>query len=340
MSKLNVLYQFNEKYAPYAATSIVSLLDNNKSFEQIVIYILPEGVTKDSKNKIDYIVESYGRSVVYIETEQIITQMENVGIPKYRDSYAPNFKMFAPEYISEDVDRLLYIDSDTIVKRDLSSLITIDMKDCPLAMVYDSLARKHKLRMGFTPEDGYYNSGVILFHLPKWREKKCTERIVEHAKNVRAHYYAPDQDLLNIVLGKEIQCLDMGYNLQPIHMVYSSNIYTKIWGKDTYYSDAEIEAAVKKPYILHCFRFLGQFPWHKDSLHPSTKEFDFYLQMTPWKDYVKEESSQNGFVFKIERWLYRHLPKKIFLRIFKIVYEFFLFKANKDSTRLKTNKLM
>ena len=37
---MNVLYQFNEKYAPYAGVSITSLFENNKNADEICVYIL------------------------------------------------------------------------------------------------------------------------------------------------------------------------------------------------------------------------------------------------------------------------------------------------------------
>ena len=46
--KLDVLYQFNEKYAPYAGASIASLLENNKHMDQIRIFILGEELSQFS----------------------------------------------------------------------------------------------------------------------------------------------------------------------------------------------------------------------------------------------------------------------------------------------------
>ena len=42
---MNVLYQFNEKYAPYAGVSITSLFENNKNADEICVYILGENLS-------------------------------------------------------------------------------------------------------------------------------------------------------------------------------------------------------------------------------------------------------------------------------------------------------
>lgn len=148
---------------------------------------------------------------------------------------------------------------------------------------------------------------------------------------------APDQDIINIVLKGQITRLDIRYNLQPLHMVYKYSQYMRYFGQPQYYTSEEINSAMASPGIFHFFRYLGQFPWHKDSLHPNKEQFDFYMDKSLWKDYKREPTEQNDFVFQMERMLYRVLPKSIFILIFKIGYEIFMWKSNKDSIRQKNN---
>lgn len=340
MSKLNVLYQFNEKYVPYAGVSIVSLLENNKLIDEVVIYVLVEDVSQKSMQKLKEQVEQYERKICFIDTRELVEKMKTLGIPEYRGSYATNMKMFIADYIDESVDRLLYIDSDTIVCGDISPLITLDMKDKPIAMVLDSLGNKHKQLIGLDKKDMYFNAGIILFDIKKWRQEECTQKILEHVKKVRSHYMSPDQDLLNVVLYNNIMKLDIAYNLQPIHSVYSYSQFFKFFGQKNYYPPEEINNAVRQPKILHTFRYLGEFPWHKDTLHPHTSYFDRYMAISLWKDYEKQITEQNGIVFRIERWLYRHLSKMVFLLIFKVNYDYFIWKSNQDSLRQINNKNM
>ncbi len=50
--RLNVLYQFNEKYAPYAGISMVSLMENNKIIDEITIYVMGENLTLQSQKNL------------------------------------------------------------------------------------------------------------------------------------------------------------------------------------------------------------------------------------------------------------------------------------------------
>lgn len=340
MSRLNVLYQFNEKYVPYAGISMVSLLENNREIEEIVIYVLTEKVSQESIEKLKRQIEVYKRQICFIDTKELVDKMKSLGIPEYRGSYATNMKMFAADYMPDEIERLVYIDSDTIICGDVSSLMTMDMQGKPIAMALDSLGDKHKQLIGLQKEDMYFNAGIILFDIKKWKAEKCTERLQEHVKNVRAHYMSPDQDLLNIVFRNNILKLNIAFNLQPIHFVYEYSLYSKFFGQLNYYTEQEVGHAVENPIILHTFRYLGEFPWHKNSLHPHTSYFDKYMKISLWSDYQKQETEQNGLVFHIEKWLYCYLPKRLFLAIFKINFEYFIWKSNQDSLKQKNNKNM
>lgn len=337
---INILYQFNEKYVPYAGVSITSLLENNKNAEDITIYLLGEDISDDSKDRLLQQIGIYGRKSVFIDATEVIEKMQAIGLNGYRDSYATNIKMFVKQYIPNEVDRLLYIDCDTIVSGSVDKLFTMDMDGKPVAMVLDSMCMRHKQAIGFAKRDLYFNGGVVLFDMKTWREIKCEEKIIDHIKNVRSHYMAPDQDILNIVLKTQIKVLDIKYNYQPFHMIYSYDQYMRFFGQPRYYSQNRIINGKDNAVIYHTFRYLGEFPWHKDTLHPAVSLFDWYLAKSLWRDYKKRETDKNDIVFRMERTLYRILPKSVFIVIFKACYEIFMWKSNRDSLKNSNNSRM
>ena len=112
---LRILYQFNEKYAPYAGTAITSVFENNKDTMEIIVYILGENLSKQSCEKFQKLGKQYGRKIVFKETSALIQQMKEWGLPSYRGSYAANIRLFLPMFLEEDVERILYMDADTVV---------------------------------------------------------------------------------------------------------------------------------------------------------------------------------------------------------------------------------
>ena len=337
--QLNVLYQFNEKYAPYAGASMTSLLENNKHIEKIRIFILGEDLSAFSMDRFRTLSAKYGSFLNFVNTESLIALMKEMHMPSYRGSYAANMRLFLSFILSEDVDRLLYLDADTIVTGKLDPLLSLEMGDHPVAMCLDSLVRKHKLRLGFDMADFYYNSGVMLFSMKKWRERRCSERIADHVRNVRAWYASPDQDLINVVLKGEIMKLSPRYNIQPAYIAFSLRSYFGTFGSKGFYTPEEMRSGLTSPVIYHFFRFVGEFPWHKNNVHPDNDLFDRYIMMSPWDDYVKLPAD-NGLLLKFEKVLYKRLPRFVFIRLFRIAYEDFIKKANRDSLRFRTNKRM
>ena len=337
--KIDVLYQFNEKYAPYAGVSMTSLFENNRHFDEIRVFILGEGLEEKSIGKFHQLSKKYHRSILFINTDSLLETMREMGLPSYRGSYAANMRLFLSGLLEESVNRLLYLDADTIIDGSLDGLVSLEMGTYPLAMAMDSLVRKHKKRLGFRKEDYYYNSGVIFFQMKEWEKRKCSERIMEHIKNVRSHYPSPDQDLLNVVCKNEIFTLNPKYNMQPIHLAFSLSSYYLHFCRTGYYPVNVVREAIENPVIYHFFRFVGEFPWDKDNLHPDRDIFDKYIQLSPWNDYVKTNAS-NGFLLKIEKIMYQILPKSFFIVVFKYAYEYFIQCANRDSLQKKINKTM
>lgn len=336
---MNILYQFNEAYAPFAGASVTSLFENNRKAKAITVYILGEGLSKDSVRRFGELAGQYERTITFLNADEVMERMRGLNMPTYRGSYAANLRLFLTDILPESVERLLYLDADTIVCDRLDEVYDTDMGEHVIGMVLDSLTKRHKRDIGLMPDEEYYNSGVILFDIKKWRMAGCTRKIIDHVLHVRSHYPAPDQDLLNVCCRGAIYRLPVRYNLQPIHLAFSYRQYHCFFGQSAYYEKEEIERAVKSPGILHFFRFVGEFPWHEDTLHPDRAVFDQYLSLSPWHDYQKKKA-QTGMLLKIEKCLYRVLPRGIFIMLFKLCYMLFIDRANKDSLKKKTNKNM
>lgn len=317
-NSLYVLYSADNNYAPFLGVSLFSLFENNRDIESIVVYAVLDSVSEDNINKMIQLAKEYRRILKIIDAFSINRLMEEYGLHKYRGSYAANSRIFFDRLIDEDVERVLYLDSDTIVTGSLKPLTEIDMGDACAGVVLDAMASKYKLLIGFSKESPYFNSGVILFNISKWKENECGKALMEHIKNRRISFCNPDQDLLNIILCDKTLILPPEYNLMPIHMAYSEKAYERCYGYNNYYSKEQVVYAREYPIILHVYRFIGEFPWHMGNLHPANRIFDNYLKKSPWKDYKKKKADR-GLVFKIEKVMYKLLPRGFFLKIFSVI---------------------
>lgn len=305
--ELNVLYTCDEKYAPFAGVSMTSLFRNNPDIGRIRVYLVLDGVSEENQARYKTLAEQYGREVVLIDARNVVEKIRALRIPTYRGSYSANFRLFFTEFIPDPMEKLLYLDSDTLVTGSLKPLLELDTTGYWFAMVRDSMMlRRDKIFDYEAP----YNSGVLLIDVPAWKRDSVTQKLLDHIRHVRARYVNPDQDLLNVVGAGHILCLPPEYNFPPIHRAYPDKIYYRE-APTGFYTPAQLEQARQHPVILHTYRFLGEFPWHKGTLHPDAAIFDSYLRSSLWKNYEKQPGNQS-VLFRAERVLYRVLPRGAF----------------------------
>jgi lipopolysaccharide biosynthesis glycosyltransferase len=316
MKRLGVLYACDENYAPWAGISMYSLFESNREIEALTVYCVTDRVADATREKLAKQAERYGRELVFVDAASIIEQIKALNIPSYRGSYTTNFRLFFHTFVGQELERLLYVDCDTLITGSLAPLLTLDMGDKVVAAVRDALTVQYKTMLGFLPDELYFNAGILLIDVPKWKELEITQKTLDHIRNVRARYCNPDQDLLNLILKDQTHLLPPAYNLQPHHMAFADKTFFAVYKPTVYYTHEELERARQAPVILHAYRFLGDFPWHKGNKHPASELFDRYADGSPWKGLVKQPAG-GGMLFKIEKLLYAMLPKRIFLSIFR-----------------------
>ena len=314
--KYSVLYACNEDYASFAGVSIHSLLSANRDAAEINIYLVTDNVCAKTIEKLQKEVSSFGqgRHLLIVDAAPYIREMQAGIIPMYRGSYAANLRLFFERFIQPDCERLLYLDCDTVVAGSLSGLFLTDFGEAPAAAVQESITGTYPRLIGFSSGDPYFNSGVFFIHVPNWKKQHCTEKLIGMMNTPEIRYMNPDQDLLNILLKGSILWLPPRYNFQPAHLAYPDKAYFRTYGKKCYYSREEIVFSRENPVIYHTYRFCGQFPWHKNSVHPAREIWLKNKEESVFSDCLPVPNT--GVAFALERALYRVLPRGVFLRIF------------------------
>lgn len=344
MSNINILYQCDDNYAPYTGVSLTSLLRQNKKCDGIDIYILDDGIKKQNKLKLIKTAENFGRKVTFIDAKEIVGYIKSCKMPPYRGGYTTYLKLFVGNYFESegiDIDRLIYIDSDTIILGDISGLASIDMGENVLAMVCDSLTFKFKNRyIGLKEEAPYFNAGFVLFNMKQWKNLNINEKIRGHLINKRAVYANHEQDILNVILNNRILKISPKYNFQPVHDLYTPKQYLRIYKQKNYYTEKELAEAKSDTRIYHTYRFIGVFPWDKNDVHPANALFERELAHSEWKDFKKKKKKLPLYM-KIERLMFKFLPRMAFLMIFwavnHILYSYTNRKSYKDNRSKNEN---
>jgi lipopolysaccharide biosynthesis glycosyltransferase len=123
------------------------------------------------------------------------------------------FKFIIPNVFSY-LDRILYIDTDLIVRNDLLELFMTSMEDEYLCAVPD-LWQPVTDRTDIKRFRSYFNSGVMLMNLSRMRIENLPAKLIE-AKLNSTNFNLMDQDIFNEVCTEHFKILDIKYNFLPV----------------------------------------------------------------------------------------------------------------------------
>ena len=211
---INLMVSGNDRVADGLLIIVLSYLKHNK--EPVTVYFLTMDLTQEnpafkklSPKKADYINNILqerhdGSCLKVIDAGQVfIDYMEkSVNLKSVYTPYAM-LRLFA-DLIPEIPDKILYLDADTLIADDISSLYKTDLEGKEFAAALDMVGSVWLHRW-------YMNSGVMLFNMTEVRKtglfEKCRHFILHNLS------FMPDQDALNYYVKNHVT-LPMKYNQQ------------------------------------------------------------------------------------------------------------------------------
>jgi len=312
---LNALYHTNNLYCPYMAVSICSLLENNKHFDCINIHIMSNCMSNENEEKIKKLILQYNRDVYIYEASGIDEKLKHMNIIPHYNTYITYYKLFFSHYIKIELDNLVFFDSDTIINNKLDELVLMKFTDNELfAMTTGIMFDKYKEIIGIQNNQTYFNGGVIVFNVKKYIEEDILDNILKEAQK-KSYALAADEPLLNILFNNRIKRFHLKYNAPTHIFVTTPKDILKYYDKKCTSID-EIEESKNNTVIYHLAGGVFGRPWESDNKNPLTEIFDNYIKLTPYKELKKKPRKMN-INNRIQRFLWRYLPKKLYYPIFR-----------------------
>ncbi len=304
---MNVILSSDDNYARHLGVAIYSLLSNNTDVERIHIFVIDNQIENDSLQKLCDIVKPFANAdIKFVPFAEYMSALHlNMVHPISLSSYA---RLFIAEMLPDNVDRVLYMDCDMCVMGSLSDLWNWDLKGNCLGAIQDTMPTKTKADVGLSAIQRYFNAGLLLIDLKKWRSmevgKKCLVFIDSHNGLVKHH----DQGVLNGVLKEHWERLPLRFNVMTIHYILSQTKILRFYKDESPYYDAEeVVEAIKSPIILHYTPSLTSRPWEKNCKHPLRVIYKEFLDQTPWKGYPLVSDNSPWYV-RLINLRYRLLP--------------------------------
>jgi lipopolysaccharide biosynthesis glycosyltransferase len=303
---MNLFYTSDDNFVPQLGAGICSVCENNQNAQEICFYIGSLGITNDHQLELIQLAHRYGRRVVFLEIGNL---RELIGFDFDTSGWNPIVlaRLAVDRLLPQSVERVIYLDGDTIVRGSLKELWETDLEGCAIGASMEPTAnRKRRVALGLA-ELPYFNAGVLLIDLKRWREEGTGARILGFYQAKQGQLFANDQDAINGALAGEIYVLSPKYNYFNIYWYYPYRVLCKLAAPAPYLSRAELKDAQRQPTIIH---YLGEDrPWRRGNTHRYSADYQHYLSLTPWADTPMEEGWQTYFVcYKLFLTLLKPLP--------------------------------
>jgi len=290
--KITVVVVSDDHYLILLAALVRSIEAHLHKDTTMDLWVVEDDVSKANKDKLASSVDKSITTLHWKNVHEVIPA--GTKLPLDQSSWPLNIymRLFIQNFIPADVEKVLYLDVDMIVLKDLSALFETDIRNYIIAAVTDSQVKTFDNSWGGImnykelrlPGDAkYFNTGLLLINLPKWRENNTTAKILEVIHDNKKFANFPDQYGLNIVLTNKWVELDPLWN----HFATVDNV---------------------NPYIIH---FIQRKPIYKTySNSPVYRDrFYKYLNDTAWKN-TKPIGESKRYIKKIKNVLNK-LTKKV-----------------------------
>lgn len=287
----------DEGYALPLAVTVRSMTDALGPDSHLRLFLLDAGITAATRERL---IKSWDLSRTTIEWIKVdLGQFAHLPVSHHVTSTS-YVRLLLGELLPADVEKVIYLDSDMVVHRDLAELYAeplgdelalavqetgapwIDADLAPEASGFKSsrLAAARPVpnyqELGLRPEARYFNGGMLVFNARRWREEKLGEQFLNCLQDNMEHVLWWDQYALNVVLADNWRPIDPRWNQTAWLFTYRN------W-RESPYTRAEYLQRRNKPWIVHYCS--PTKPWNYFCEHPFSNDFYRAMARTDWRDW-------------------------------------------------------
>ena len=212
---MDIIFNVNPLGLEGLGATLTSLVRNCSNSKELKLLFLCSEFGKKDKANIDLLLQSekFKGTVRYIDFDAKGTFGH---LKSLHGNWTTYGRLLIANYIKSDT--ALYLDSDLVILLDVLSLREFNFNGSLLAGVYGSSIEwvidkdffiNH---LKWSIEQGYFNAGVLLFNLKKWRESKMEAKWKSLAEKYPEHLISHDQTLLNAICEGDFAHLSPVFN--------------------------------------------------------------------------------------------------------------------------------
>ncbi|MBW4692134.1 MAG: glycosyltransferase family 8 protein [Lyngbya sp. HA4199-MV5] len=273
----------DENYAMPMAAMLCSVLANLKTNAPLMISVLDGNMRPTTRQKVlrSLQAQQVPFHLSWLQPDHTVLQ----GLPLSRHyTLAAYYRLLIPEALPANFNKAIYLDCDIIVQGNLAALWQLEVGDHYVLAVQDDYqplvssrggcGLRNYQELGLDPEQPYFNSGLLVMNLKKWREDAIGRKVLEFSRQNWAYIQNADQDGLNAVFRGRWGKLSEQWNQMP-------GIYNYTSWQESPYDAIAFQSLRDNPYVIHFTNAVK--PWHHHCQHPARALFFAYLDRTVWK---------------------------------------------------------
>ena len=234
--------------------SMTSALENNN--KNILSYYLL--LSNDFNKENIKIFESLKRKYPVLINYYIIPNIFDSFKKWNKGTHCHYHKIIIP-MIFPNLERILYLDSDTLIFKDLSKIYNLHFNNN--FILGAQAANKYIVKKLNLKIKVYINVGVLLFNIKKIRKYNKDIKLLYFIMKYNKKYKYPEQDSLNIIFNPKIGILPYEWGIRIIDTLKSyKKYYEPLYIKK--YPINEIKNAISNPGLVHLIYCFPKI-WHR-----------------------------------------------------------------------------
>lgn len=214
---LDIAFSVNNRYAQYLGATILSILAHHPK-EEVRVHILYKEIAQSILQDLGNLAQQTPNLELHFH---LLEDQQFSAIPIRTEQFPiESFSRFLLPELLADLGRILYLDVDILVHGNLMELFHTDLEGYALGAVVEADIFKYYQwyldSLGFSPNDAYFSSGVLLMDLDKMRQNGTTNQLIAMALEKAQDYNFPDQDILNLYYKGNFKQLSPAYNYTDV----------------------------------------------------------------------------------------------------------------------------
>lgn len=288
MERLRIVFCFDENLVAQVQSAAASLLDARGPEDHFEIHCVCTEAAGTAQAPLERVIKTRDP-----HSALIMHCVENPYENAYqvRNISAGTYLRLALPGLLPEVDKILYMDADVLVRESLAPVWETPVEGMTLAAVKGAVNLSDKWEwnsqrpywnMLSGVKGGYINAGVTLLNLAEVRKRGLEKRWNELA---REKFYYQDQDILNITCQGAIAYLPPKYN----RLAYLEEKEFERFVTEGIYTQEEEQEALRSPALIH---YAGDKPWKRYDTNLGSLWWDFVNAQPDLKELFDEDRAR------------------------------------------------